>query len=158
SLGTFRWDEASGWIPVDPVGKCGTNTTSAYGVANDGTVYGLAYNSCTDYKTFGWNPTSGTKLFPSATVVNGKPANGPPNRVSGEGSTLVGGEQLWGGGRGAVAWVHGEPMQILDEKGQPVNEATALSSDGQVIGGARFKDGQANSGYGWRTELGQKGL
>ena len=158
-LGAFRWDERNGWIPVDPVGACGTDTTAAYGVANDGTVYGLAYNSCTDFKTFQWNPRSGTRLYPSATLLpDGTPGNGRPNRISADGSTLVGWEENSWGGRVAVVWVQGKPTQILDENGQELDEASAVSGDGQVVGGARFQDGQPRSGYGWRMRLGGKAL
>jgi hypothetical protein len=159
ALGAFRWDERNGWLPVDPVGSCGTDTTATYGVANDGTVYGLAYNSCTDFKTFAWSPRSGTKLLPNATFLpDGTPANGRPNQISADGSVLVGWEEVDWGGRIAVVWVNGKPREILDENGQQVEEATAVSGDGEIVGGARFQDGLANSGFGWRKRLGRQGL
>jgi uncharacterized membrane protein len=156
--GAFRWDERNGWLPVTPVGSCGSDTTATYGVTDDGTVYGLSFQSCTDYKTFSWNPRSGTQLLPSATLrQDGTPANGRPNRISSDGSTLAGWEETWWGGRVAVVWLNGKPIQILDANGQELDEATAVSGDGQVVGGGLF-DGQEPAGNGWRTRVPRQGL
>src|SRR5271165_1664678 len=49
SLGAYRWDAKNGWIRVRPNGSCGTDTNSNFAVDNNGWVYGLTYNTCTDY-------------------------------------------------------------------------------------------------------------
>jgi hypothetical protein len=65
---------------VKPVGNCGTDGTCSWGVADDGSVYGLAYRSCSNFRTFRWNPRRGTHLFRAATKADGTPsARGPIN-------------------------------------------------------------------------------
>jgi uncharacterized membrane protein len=157
SLGAHRFDDRNGWLRVDPVGSCGTDTTTPYGVANDGAVYGLAYNSCTDYKTFRWMPGKGTRLYPSATTLpDGRPANGRPNRISADGSVLAGWEELDWGGRQAVIWVNGKGRRIAQPDGSDLDEATAVSADGKVVAGATYW-GLPNEGLGWRKHTEQGG-
>lgn len=153
NLGAFRWDATNGWRPVRPVGYCGTDSTYNWGVANDGTVYGLAYNSCTDYKSFRWNPRTGTSLLPSATKkADGSPANGRPNRISADGSTLVGWEEADTGERIGVVWLHGKPQVVTDVNGQNFGEVYATSGEGSFIAGEMFPE-QEPAGYGWRKNL-----
>ena len=149
AMGAFRWDATNGWVGVKPVGTCGTDTTVPYGVADDGSVYGMAYKTCNDYKAFRWNPKTGTQILPSATTKDdGSPANGRPNRISADGSTVVGWEEVWWGGRIGTVWRNGQPSTILDADGNPTSEAYATSSDGSIIAGGLF-DGQAPNGNGW---------
>ena len=60
SLGAFRWDEANGWLPTAATGSCGSESTVNFGVDDHGSVYGLTYNSCTDYRAWKWNPRHGS--------------------------------------------------------------------------------------------------
>lgn len=153
NLGAFRRDAANGWKRVQPVGFCGTDSTYNWGVANDGTVYGLAYNSCTDYKAFRWNPRTGTRLLPSATRrADGSPANGRPNRISADGSTVVGWEETDTGPRIGVVWLHGKPQVVTDANGQAFGEVYATSSEGSFIVGEMFPL-QEPTGWGWRKNL-----
>jgi uncharacterized membrane protein len=157
SLGTWRWDARNGWLLVDAVGACGTDTTAPYGVANDGTVYGLAYNTCEDYKGFRWNPGRGTTLLPSAgTKPDGSPANGRPSHVSADGSTLVGWEENDWGGRVATVWLNGKPSRITQADGNDLNEAQAVSADGKVVSGGTYW-GLPNEGKGWRQRVDRPG-
>jgi uncharacterized membrane protein len=152
-VGTFRWDAEAGWLQVAPTGSCGTDTTDNFGVDNDGNVYGLSYNSCSDYKAFRWNPGRGTTLFPSATTKgDGTPANGRPNRVSADASTIVGWEETDEGQRVGVVWLDGTPHALTDAHGQPLGEGYATSSEGSVIIG-EVLPGQAPVGYGWRKNV-----
>ncbi len=153
ALGAYRWDASNGWISVPSAGACGTDTTVPYGVANDGSVYGMAYQTCNAYRAFRWNPSTGTVLLPSATTKeDGSPANGRPNRISADGSTVVGWEEVSWGGRIGTVWRNGQPSTILDANGDPTSEAYATSSDGLTIAGGLF-DGQTPSGYGWRRAV-----
>jgi uncharacterized membrane protein len=152
-LGAYRWDKAHGWLRVAPVGTCGTDTTTNYGVANDGTVWGMSYNSCTDYKGFHWNPQTGTVLLRSATTQpDGSPANGHPLRISADGSVAVGWEETPTGARVGVIWANGAPKAELDENGNSLGEIFATSSDGSVIGGGPFPSLESNN-MGWRKNL-----
>jgi len=158
NAGAFRWDEKNQWLQVDPAGSCGTDTTTSFGVADDGSVYGLAYNTCADFKPFRWNPRSGTKLYRTATrLPDGTPGNGRPNRISADGSVLAGWEENSWGGRVAVVWVNGTPSQILDANGGELDEATVVSGDGKVLGGGLF-DGTEPAGSGWRKRTDRPGL
>ncbi len=153
NAGAYRWDAKGGWVAVDPVGSCGTDTTYSWGVTDDGAVYGLAYNSCSDFKTFRWTPREGTKLLPAATLKSdGTPANGRPNQISSDGSTLAGWEEDDQGLRLAVVWRHGKPSKVVDAFGLALNEATAVSGDGQLVAGGLF-DGQQPLGDAWRKRV-----
>jgi hypothetical protein len=154
NLGAYRWDASGGWKPVKPVGYCGTDGTYSWGVANDGSVYGLAYRSCSDFKTFRWNPRTGTHLFPSATTrTDGTPSNGRPNRISADGSMVVGWEEAGDASqRVGVIWHNGKPQAVTDPNGQNVGEIYATSSEGSVIAGELLPE-QQPFGYGWRKNL-----
>ncbi|HVP67170.1 MAG TPA: hypothetical protein VMT17_07890 [Anaeromyxobacteraceae bacterium] len=153
-LGVFRWDVRNGWLPVDRVGSCGTDTTDNSGVANDGTVFGLAYNTCLDYVGFQWNPRrGGTRLLPSTgQKADGTPINGRPTLASADGSVLAGWEENDWGGRVPVVWLQGKPSRITQADGSDLDEATGLSSDGQVVSGATYW-GLPNEGLGWRKRV-----
>jgi hypothetical protein len=151
SLGAFRWDEAHGWLPTAPNGSCDSNTTFAMSVDNHGSVYGLTYNSCTDYRAWMWNPRLGSVQLPSpAQKLDGTPANTRINQVSANGETLVGWMEdpltgIWYG----TVWNAGVPSLVLTSDGEPVDEVTAVSGDGSLIGGDLFY-GQLPLGDGYR--------
>ena len=149
-LGAYRWDAEGGWRAVDPVGFCGTDATAAWGVTDDGTLFGMAWNSCTDFKPMRWRPGSGTQLFPTATVhADGTPANGRMNQISEDGSVFVGWEENDGGERHGVIWRNGVPSRVENADGQWVGEALSVSHDGGLISGMLFSD-QMPLGSGWR--------
>lgn len=155
SLGTYRWEATKGWTRVTPIGSCGSDTTYNYGVSNSGAVYGLAYvgDDCRNYRSFRWTPSTGTLLLPSATTKpDGTPANGRPNQISADGSTIAGWEEDEFGSRVGVVWRNGVPSVIRTETGEPVSEAYTTSSNGQVIGGGLFV-GQEPAGKGWRRRV-----
>jgi len=153
ATGVSRWDAKNGWLRVTPTGTCGTDTTDNYGVTNNGTVYGMTYNSCDDYKGFRWNPRTGTLLLPSATRRDdGTPSNGRPGRVNADGSVVVGWEETATGPRAGVIWLNNHPLAMTDENANPLGEVYATSSDGTVVGGQPFADLFSN-GMGWRKNL-----
>jgi len=150
--GVHRWDAANGWLPVAPAGgSCDSNTVFGTSVDNHGSVYGLAYNSCTDYKAFRWNPSTGTVILPSPGLKpDGAPTNTRINKVSADGKTLVGWREdpvqgYWEG----VVWNSDVPSLVKTPTGQLVDEVTAVSGDGEWIGGALF-DGELPLGNGYR--------
>jgi hypothetical protein len=151
SLGTFRWDAENGWLHAAPTGACGTDTTVNFGVDNRGSVYGLTYTSCTDYRAWKWNPRQGSvRLASPQKRADGTPVNTRINQISAEGETLVGWmedplEGIWYG----VVWNEGVPSLVLTADGEPVDEVTAVSGDGTLIGGDLF-DGQLPLGDGYR--------
>ncbi|MGA8893214.1 MAG: matrixin family metalloprotease [Anaeromyxobacteraceae bacterium] len=157
-LGTWRWDARSGWLHVDPLGSCGDFTTASFGVANDGAVYGLSYNTCTDYKGFRWSPGRGTKILPSAGLnPDGGPANGRPTQISADGTTLAGWEEEGWGGRVATVWVNGKPSRITQADGTMLNEGQSVSGDGKVVSGSTYW-GLPNEGLGWRKRIDRPGI
>jgi Matrixin len=151
SLGTFRWDAANGWLHAQPTGACGTDTTVNMAVDNQGSVYGLTYNSCTDYKAWRWNPRQGSvQLASPEQKPDGSPANTRVNQVSANGETLVGWMEdpiagIWYG----TVWNRGVPSLVLTADGETVDEVTAVSGDGRLIGGDLF-DGELPAGDGYR--------
>jgi hypothetical protein len=153
--GAYRWDADNGWLPTAASGACGTDTTVNFAVDNRGSVYGLSWNSCTDYRAFRWNPRQGSVLLPSPQKnAAGAPVNTRINQVSANGETLVGWMEdplqgIWYG----VVWNSGEPSLVLTADGEPVDEVTAVSGDGKLIGGDLF-DGQLPLGDGYRRRAG----
>jgi hypothetical protein len=154
-LGAQRWDEDHGWLPTAQTGSCDSNSTYALNVDNRGSVYGLIYNSCTDYHAWMWNPRQGSvQLASPEPKADGTPANSRINQVSANGETLVGWTEdpvqgLWVG----TVWNSGVPtlvqtlQTVLNSQGSPelelvlVDEVTAVSGDGALIGGAQIDYG-----------------
>jgi hypothetical protein len=154
SLGAHRYDEKEGWQPVAPTGSCGTDTTSNYGVADDGSVYGLTFNTCLDFKPFRWSPGSGTRVYRTAGhQADGTPANGRPNQISADGRVLGGWEEDDTGSRVAVVWVDGRPTALKDAQGNPLSEVSAVSADGSLVAGTTFDF----AGDGYRKQVGRRG-
>ena len=153
SLGAYRWDAVNGWLPVTAAGSCGTDTTVNFAVDDNGGVYGLAYGSCTSYRAFRWTPTGGTRLFPSPGVKpDGTPANTRVNKVSADGSTVVGWMEdpiigMWEG----TVWTPAGVDLVRTATGELVDEVTAVSGDGSLVGGALIV-GQEPFGDGWRRK------
>jgi Matrixin len=151
--GAFRWDAANGWLPVAPLGNCGTDTTSNFAVDDSGAVYGLAYRTCVSYKAFRWTPKAGSMpLQPPSLKPNGQSVNSRVNKVSAAGHTIVGWQEdpvtgLWEG----VVWNSGVPSVVRTPSGEMVDEVTAVSADGSLIGGPLY-DGQLPLGNGYRRQ------
>jgi hypothetical protein len=155
--GSYRWDQKNGWLQIAPAGSCGAESNFSWGVADDGTVYGMSYVDCETYKTFRWSPRAGTRLLPSATTrADGRPANGHLTRMSADGSVLGGFEEDDVGNRHGVVWVDGKARAMVDAHGVPFAEVTAVSGDGNFAGGSTFYD-QDPIGYGWRQRVGRHG-
>jgi hypothetical protein len=152
-LGAYRWDAKNGWIRVRPNGSCGTDTNYNMAVANDGSVFGLTYNTCTDYKAFRWIPNTAVgsiEYRSSFKRSDGKWANSRIDQVSADGSIAVGWQEAeWGGWLGTV-WHNGRPELITDVNGDPVSEAFTVSGDGSTLAGQLFDGQYPFDGSGWR--------
>jgi Matrixin len=151
SLGAYRWDERNGWLPTAHAGSCDDLSTFALNVDNHGSVYGLITNSCSDYHAWMWNPRQGSvQLASPEQKPDGTPVNTRVNQVSANGETLVGWMEdpitgIWYG----TVWNSGIPSLVLTADGEVVDELTAVSGDGSLIGGDLF-DGQLPAGDGYR--------
>ncbi len=153
-LGAYRWDAKNGWLRVAPNGSCGTDTNWNEAVSDDGSVYGVTYNTCTDYKAFRWNPNlSGSFEYKSSFKrSDGTWANSRIDQVSADGSTAVGWQEAeWGGWLGTV-WHNHKPELITDANGDPVSEAFAVSADGSKLAGQVFDGQYPFDGSGWRRD------
>jgi hypothetical protein len=172
-LGSYRWDAKSGWKQVpQKYGSCDGVSTYTFGATNDGSVYGLAYvGGCINYQGFRWNPAGGISLLPTATKQDdGTPARSRMNRVSNDGNSLVGWEEGlyqytdWDGtvynwiSRIASYTHNGIPSIVHNEIGDTMNEGTAVSGDGMIVGGDQL-DGQGpHYGAGWRKRVDSNNL
>ena len=151
SLGAYRWDAANGWLATQHTGSCGGESTVSFSLDDLGTVYGLSYNSCADYKAWKWSPRYGSRILASPGVQpDGTPMNTRVNRSSSGGETQVGWTEdpltgLWQG----TVWNEGEPSIVRLPDGEAVDEVTALSGDGNWIGGALLV-GQLPFGDGYK--------
>jgi hypothetical protein len=151
-LGAYRWDAKNGWLRVKPIGHCGTDHNLTLAVSNEGSVFGYSYNTCTDYKAFHGNPSTGVSMEYKSSFqhADGRWANSRVDQVSADGKTAVGWQEAdWGGWLGTV-WHSGKPELILDANGDPVEEAWAVSSDGSTIAGGVFDGMYPFDGSGWR--------
>ena len=160
-LGAYRWDAKHGWLQVKPLGSCGTDVNWNMALSNDGSVYGVAYNTCTDYKAFRGNPNTSigaVEYKSSFQHPDGTWANSRINQVSADGSTAVGWQEAdWGGWLGTV-WHNGVPELITDVNGDPVSEGDAVSGDGSIIAGENFDGQYPFDGSGWRRDTNSKNL
>ena len=139
-IGTSRWDAANGWLPTAHIGSCDGNSTFSMSVDDLGSVYGLIYSNCSHYRAWKWNPQQGSVQLPSPYKgPDGKPANTRIDQTSADGQTLVGwveGSAGWYG----VVWNSGVPSQVFTASGDPVDEISAVSGDGKIVGGATLEN------------------
>jgi hypothetical protein len=160
-IGAYRWDAKNGWLQIKPLGYCGTDTNWNMAISNDGSVYGVAYSTCTDYKAFRGNPNSskGAVFYKSSFKhSDGTWANSRINQVSADGSIAVGWQEAdWGGWLGTV-WHYGVPELITDVNGDPVSESDAISGDGSTLAGENFDGQYPFDGSGWRRDTNSTNL
>jgi len=160
-LGAYRWDAKRGWLQVKPLGSCGTDVNWNMALSNDGSVYGVAYNTCTEYKAFRGNPNTSigaVEYKSSFQHPDGTWANSRINQVSVDGTTALGWQEAdWGGWLGTV-WHNGVPELITDVNGDPVSEGMAVSGDGSTIAGENFDGQYPFDGSGWLRDTNSKTL
>lgn len=141
-----------GAAPVLLTDTLQTNATG-YGVSDDGTVVGLSFNDgfVGEAVAYSWNATDGM----SALAVN-RPANySRANAISADGHVIVGWNDQDDGGRTAVIWIDGVPMDVQDDQGNLVGEASAVTADGGfVVGSSYFISLEENGAWRWSAEEG----
>ena len=126
--GAFYWRWQEDPAPVDIGG------TSARGVSDDGTVIGGSMvDPVTGKQIAGrWTAATGWVSLGGFSTCDLTTSTGYD--ISADGTQVVG--LAWDGcnGRGFL-WTEGVGIQLLDELGNGVNRASAISGDGSVIGG-----------------------
>ena len=111
---------------------CDFSQSSAGGVSRDGkVVVGGAYHSCSRFRAFRWQESTGM-------VDLGSAFDGQPSRadgVSGDGRVVVGYQELPTSLRQGTRWVDGRQELIAGPQG-PVGIAAAANFDGSIVTGA----------------------
>lgn len=121
--------------------------SNGYDVADDGTVVGLSFDvgySQDHTKAFVWTPTEGMQVLATTSPFTYSRANA----ISSSGSVIAG----WSDnefGRSGVIWRNRVPMDVQDEVGGRVGEATAVSGNGRFVVGGFYLDPLGNYGA-WR--------
>ena len=127
-----------------------TNATG-YGVSDGNTVVGLSFED--DFAgaaiAYQWTAATGMTALP----VN-RPANySRANAISADGRVIAGWNDQDDGGRTAVIWIDGVPMDVQDDAGIAVGEASAVSADGTFVVGSSYFVSMEESGA-WRWSAG----
>lgn len=124
--------------------------SSAYDVSDDGIAVGLAYDAGSNAVAFRWSEGEGM----TALTVN-RPANySRANAISADGSTIVGWNDQDNGGRSAVIWRDGVPLDLVDATGEPIGEALAVNADGSVVVGTGYFTETGSEAWRWTAETG----
>lgn len=124
--------------------------STAYDVSDDGVAVGLAIDENQKYFAFRWSAAEGmTKL-----TVNRPAKPSRANAISADGSTIVGWNDQDDGARTAVIWKNGVPLDLVDDAGNPVGEAAAVSSDGRVVVGESYATANGSEAWRWTEETG----
>ena len=148
-LGAFA---AVGEVPVLLTDTLQTNATG-YGISDDGTVVGLSFDDgfVGEAIAYTWNATDGM----TALAVN-RPANySRANAISADGHVIAGWNDQDDGGRTAVIWIDGVPMDVEDANGIAVGEAGAVTADGRfVVGHSYFISLEESGAWRWSAEEG----
>jgi hypothetical protein len=118
--------------------------SSAYGVSDDATAVGLAYDSTGLPLAFRWNAADGMTRLP----VNRPDTFSRASGISHDGRTIFGWNDQSDGYRSGVIWRDGKTIDLTDTKGQPIGEALGTNGDGSgVVGGGYYT---ANGSEAWR--------
>lgn len=124
--------------------------SSAYGVSDDATAVGLAYDSTGLPLAFRWNATDGMTRLPVKRPDTFSRANG----ISHDGSTIFGWNDQADGYRSGVIWREGAPIDLTDANGQPVGEALGANSDGSVVVGGGCYTENGSEAWRWTAATG----
>ena len=128
--------------------------SQVYGVSDDGTVVGLAYDPSGNPIAFRWTAADGMTRLP----VNRPQTFSRANGISGSGSTIFGWNDRADGYRSGVIWIDGTPVEphnfgmYGDSFGSPPGEPLGSSFDGSVVVGQGYWDLDLHS-EAWRWTL-----
>ncbi len=121
--------------------------SNGYDIADDGTVVGLSFDSAYNMdrtKAFVWTPSQGMQVLATTSPFTYSRANA----ISSDGRVIAG----WNDndfGRSGVIWRNRVPMDVQDDVGGRVGEATAVSGNGRFVAGGFYLDPLGNYGA-WR--------
>ena len=121
--------------------------SNGYDIADDGTVVGLSFDvgySQDRTKAFVWTPSQGMQVLATTSPFTYSRANA----ISSDGRVIAG----WNDndfGRSGVIWRNRVPMDVQDDVGGRVGEATAVSGNGRFVAGGFYTDPLGNYGA-WR--------
>jgi uncharacterized membrane protein len=124
--------------------------SSAYGVSNDGTAVGLAYDETGNPIAFIWNASTGMSRLP----VNRPDTFSRANGISQDGSVAFGWNDQNDGYRTGVIWTGGETIDLVDGIGQPVGEAYSATPDGSVVVGGGYYTANGSEAWRWTAATG----
>lgn len=131
-------------------GGFGQGVSEAYGVSDDGTAVGLAYDETNNPIAFRWTAAQGmTRL-----TVNRPDTYSRANGISRDGHVIFGWNDQEDGFRSGVIWIDGEPLDLTDAQGNPIGEAQAASGDGRVVVGAGYNTANGNEAWRWTQATG----
>jgi len=125
--------------------------SQAYGISEDGTAVGLAYDPSGNPIAFRWTASDGMTRLP----VNRPQTFSRANGISGAGNVIYGWNDRVDGYRSGVIWIDGTPLephnfgQYGDAFGSPPGEPLGSSYDGSVVVGQGYWDDQLLS-EAWR--------
>lgn len=129
-------------------------SSQVYGISDDGTAVGLAYDQSGNPIAFRWKQGEGmTRL-----AVNRPQTFSRANGISGSGSTIFGWNDRTDGYRTGVIWIDGTPIELHnygmygDTFGSPPGEPLGSNYDGSVVVGQGYWDDQLQS-EAWRWTL-----
>lgn len=146
-LGGTDWEIVPPITPGEP--GCGSSITTAYDVADDGTMVGLSWlGGCAD--AHGFRHTGGV-TEDLGSIVAGRASRA--NAISADGAVIAGWSDTAFGARPAATW-DGTWSWLVDPDVQFVGEVQGLSSDGSILVGGNFDAVDHSEGWYWTAESG----
>lgn len=124
--------------------------SSAYGVSDDGTAVGLAYDETGNAVAFIWTAAAGISRLP----VNRPDTFSRANGISHQGNIAYGWNDQLDGYRTGVVWQDGQAIDLVDADGNPVGEALAANSDGSVVVGGGYYTANGSEAWRWTATTG----
>jgi hypothetical protein len=124
--------------------------SASYGVADDGTAVGLAYDETGNAIAFRWSTATGMTRLPVNRPDNYSRANG----ISHDGNVAFGWNDQDDGYRTGVIWTPTETIDVVDAGGFPVGEAYATTPDGSVVVGGGYYTENGSEAWRWTAATG----
>lgn len=126
--------------------SCDASLSSGWGVSNNRTVVGLGWHDCVQTDGFKW--TEGTGMVSLGNVGSPDFGSSRANRISADGSTIVGWDRddfgFWRGAvwrNGVESIVHQQPALCCDFEGcltDVSGEASSVNRDGSIVIGDSY--------------------
>ena len=119
--------------------------SSAFGVSDDATAVGLAYDADGRAIAFSWTAADGMSRLPVNRPGTASRANG----ISRDGRLVFGWNDQTDGFRSGVIWRDGVPTDLTDALGGPIGEALAATRDGAVVVGGGYYTADGSEAWRW---------